>query len=142
MKKIFNAIVLLVVSIILFSFAGCAPKKPLVIKESDTYIVITASNEQLEITDNMTLVDYMGFLKEDGQLDFKINDGMISSINGIDNPSDWSSCWMLYTSDADTANSAWGTVEYNGNIYGSAMFGAESLKIKDGCIYIWVYKSF
>lgn len=96
----------------------------------------------MDITDTTTLVDYMNSLKNDGQLTFEINNGMVSSVNGIDNPSDWSSCWMLYTSDADNANSAWGTIEYNGNVYGSAVLGAESLIIKDGCMYIWVFQSF
>ena len=42
----------------------------------------------------------------------------------------------------DSANAAWGTIEYNGNVYGSAVLGAESLIIKDGCMYIWVFQSF
>ena len=142
MKKIFNAIIAITLSVIGFSFFGCSSKEPLVIKESDTYIVITVSNEQMNITNITTLVDYMNSLKDAGQLTFEINNGMVSSVNGIDNPSDWSSCWMIYTSDTDNANSAWGTIEYNGNIYGSAILGAESLMVKDGCIYIWVFQSF
>lgn len=142
MKKLFNAIITITLSVIVFSFFGCSSKEPLVIKESDTYIVITVSNEQMDITNTTTLVDYMNSLKDDGQLTFEINNGMVSSVNGIDNPSDWSSCWMIYTNDTDNANSAWGTIEYNGNIYGSAILGAESLIVKDGCIYIWVFQAF
>lgn len=142
MKKFFNTIIAIALSVIVFSFFGCSPKEPLVIKESDTYIVISVTKEQMDITDTTTLVDYMNSLKNDGQLTFEINNGMVSSVNGIDNPSDWSSCWMLYTSDADNANSAWGTIEYNGSVYGSAVLGAESLMVKDGCIYIWVFQSF
>ena len=96
----------------------------------------------MDITDTTTLVDYMNSLKDDGQLTFEINNGMVSSVNGIDNPADWSSCWMLYTSDSDSSNTAWGTIEYNGDVYGSAVLGAESLIIKDGCMYIWVSQSF
>mgnify|MGYP000059773290 CR=1 FL=1 len=143
MKKVFSLFVgVLVIVVGLFSFVGCSPKEPLVIKESDTYIVINVSNEQMDITDTTTLVDYMNSLKDDGQLTFEINNGMVSSVNGIDNPADWSSCWMLYTSDSDSSNTAWGTIEYNGNVYGSAVLGAESLIIKDGCMYIWVFQSF
>ena len=65
---------------------------------------------------------------------------MVVSVNGIANADP--SYWMLYTSDADNANAAWGTAEYKGEKYGSAMFGAEKLKIKNGEIYIWVYQSF
>jgi hypothetical protein len=49
---------------------------------------------------------------------------------------------MLYTSDAENSNSAWGTVEYDGKEYGSAVSGAETLKIKADQLYIWVYQSF
>jgi hypothetical protein len=49
---------------------------------------------------------------------------------------------MLYTSDAENANNAWGTVEYEGVEYGSAISGAETLKIKADQMYIWVFKSF
>lgn len=96
----------------------------------------------MDITDTTTLVDYMNSLKDDGQFTFEINNGMVSSVNGIDNPADWSSCWMLYTSDSDSSNTAWGTIEYNSNVYESAVLGAESLIIKDGCMYIWVSQSF
>ena len=142
MKKIVKATIALLASIIVFVLTGCFSQESLVVKESDTYIVITVSNDQMQITDQTTLVDYMHSLKNDGQLSFEMDDGMVSSINGIDNPSDYSSCWMLYTSDTENANSAWGTIEYDQNVYGSAIFGAESLKIKDGCIYIWFFKSF
>lgn len=142
MKRIFNTIIAIALSVVLCSFFGCSPKEPLVIKESDTYIVITVSNEQMDIKKNTTLVDYMNSLKNDGKLDFEIENGMVTSVNGIENPADWSSCWMIYTSDTDNANSAWGTIEYDGKVYGSAIVGAESLIIKDGCIYIWVFQSF
>ena len=46
----------------------------------------------MDITDTTTLVDYMNSLKDDGQLTFEINNGMVSSVNGIDNPADWSGC--------------------------------------------------
>ena len=142
MKKLIKLVVTIFVFVILFSFVGCVQKGPLVIKETDTYIVINVSNEQMEIKNDTTLVDYMNSLKNDGLLSFEMNNGMVTSVNGIQNPSNFSSCWMLYTSDKDNANSAWGTIEYNDNIYGSATMGAESLTVKDGCIYIWVFQSF
>ena len=143
MKKCFNAIVSLLLFVAMLALAGCFAKKtPMVIKESDTYIVITVSSEQMELTDTTTLVEYMNALKEDGELDFEMANGMVSSVNGIENPADWSSCWMLYTSDTDNANTAWGEVEYKGEVYGSAILGAESLTVKEGCLYIWIFQSF
>lgn len=141
MKKIFSAILALIISIVMFGLLGCGENN-LVIKETDTYIVITASNEQMQINSDTTLVDYMNSLKEDNILTFEIKSGMVSSVNGIENPLDYSSCWMLYTSDTENSNSLWGTIEYKGNTYGSAVLGAESLIIKDGYLYIWVYQTF
>ena len=44
MKKVFSLFVgVLVILVGLFSFVGCSSKEPLVIKESDTYIVINVS---------------------------------------------------------------------------------------------------
>ena len=84
----------------------------------------------------------MKILKEKGELELEIENGMITSINGIDNPADFSSCWMLYTSDEEISNVAWGTVEYEGKEYASAVSGAEALKINPDQLYIWVFKSF
>ena len=143
MKKLVNTLVFLLLFATMLAFAGClAKKEPMVIKESDTYIVIHVSSEQMELTDTTTLVEYMNALKEDGALDFEMSNGMVSSVNGIENPADWSSCWMLYTSDTDNANTAWGEVEYKGEVYGSAILGAETLTVKDGCLYIWIFQAF
>ena len=120
---------------------GCK-SEPLVIKDSDTYIVIKTTEEAMDGKTNMYLIDYMNQLVQKGELECTIADGMITSINGIENPADFSSCWMLYTSDADNANVSWGTVEYEGVEYGSAISGAEALKIKPDQLYIWVFKSF
>ena len=143
MKKRFNVLFSTVLSLVLLTLVGCFAKKdPMVIKESDTYIVITVSSEQMELTATTTLVEYMNALKADGELDFEMENGMVSSVNGIKNPADWSSCWMLYTSDGDNANTAWGQVEYKGEVYGSAVLGAESLTVKESCLYIWIYQAF
>ena len=67
---------------------------------------------------------------------------MITSINGKANPADWSYCWMVYTSDTSMANTEYGTYEYEGQILGSAVLGAEALPAADGGIYVWVYQKF
>ena len=128
--------------VLLFSTIACGNTETHVIKEGDTKVVITVSNEYLEENQTSTLVEYMEFLKGNGELEYEISSGMITSINGIENPADWSSCWMLYTDDAELSNSEWGIAEYNGKTYGSAIVGAESLIIKDGCTYIWYYQTF
>ncbi len=120
---------------------GCK-SEPLVIKDSETCIVIKTTMEAMGDKTDMLLIDYMDKLADEGKMTCKISNGMVTSINGIDNPADFSSCWMLYTSDAENSNTAWGTVQYDGKEYGSAISGAETLKIKPDQLYIWVFQSF
>lgn len=140
-KKILSVLLAILILAGTMLLAGCK-SEPLVIKDSDTYIVIKTTQEAMGDKEEMLLIEYMQMLKEKGELEFKVESGMITSINGIDNPADFSSCWMLYTSDEANANASWGTVEYEGKQYGSAVSGAEALKIKPDQLYIWVFKSF
>lgn len=151
MKKSLSLLLVLLMTCMLL-LPGCQ-QDPLVIETPDadpeTNLIITQDHVIIKITQealngeaDMTLMDYMETLKDGGELEFSVSDGMITSINGIENPADYSSCWMLYTSDEDNANKAWGTVEYEGKEYGSAISGAETLKIKADQLYIWVYKTF
>lgn len=137
LKKLLSFLLAVMLFAGLLLLTGCR-QEPLVIKDSDTYIVIKTAGEK----DEMYLIDYMEKLKQKGELEFTISNGMITGINGIANPADYSSCWMLYTSDEECANAAWGTVEYEGKQYGSAISGAETLKIKPDQLYIWVFKAF
>ncbi len=137
MKKFLTFALTLVVALTATLFIACL-KDPLVIKESDTYVVIKVETTKPDLT----LADYMASLEEYKGM-FQISNGMVISINGIENAKDWSACWMLYTDDyrEEFSNSAWGTVEYKKKTYNSSAFGAESLIVKDGCTYIWVYQS-
>ncbi len=142
MKKTTKKLVSVLLAVLLLLSMTACRNEPLVIKDSDTYIVIKTTQEAIGDKTDMLLIDYMETLKQKGELEFSVGNGMILSINGIDNPADYSSCWMLYTSDAENANASWGTVEYEGKEYGSAVSGAEVLKIKPDQLYIWVFKSF
>ena len=113
------------------------------VKVDGDVITITVDSDYLDITETTVLLDYMKALKNDGAIEYTLsNDGMIVSINGQENPADWSKCWMLYSNDAELTNEAWGTVTVDGVTYFSAILGAESLPIKDGKIYVWEFKSF
>ena len=89
-----------------------------------------------------TLLNLMAQLKSEGAIDFTLENGMVTSINGKENPADFSSCWMLYTSDTEMANNAWGEVEYQGKKLGSAVVGADFLPAVEGEVYVWYYQSF
>ena len=49
---------------------------------------------------------------------------------------------MLYTSDAEMSNAEWGTIDYDGKTYASAILGAESLEVSAGNYYILSYVIF
>ena len=136
-----NKTLILMILVCVMLFTACQ-KEPLVIKDSDTCIVIKTTQEVIGGKTDMLLIDYMQQLVDEGVLTCTIENGMVTSINGTENPADFSSCWMLYTSDAENSNTAWGTVEYEGQTYGSAISGAETLVIKPDQLYIWVFQSF
>ena len=102
--------------------------EPVVIKTGET------------VTADTTLLAYMTELENAGELDFELKDGMVTELNGKANTAN--SFWMLYTSDAANANTAWGSYEYEGQTLGSATLGAETLIIAKSTVYIWVYQSF
>ncbi len=102
-------------------------------------VVITANDKSFTY-ENKTLLDYMSYLQDNGKLSFTVKDGMVTSINGKSNTTN--SYWMLYTSDTENANTDWGKYDNNGEIYGSAALGAETLAVKENCVYVWAYETF
>ena len=138
MKKFLTLLLTLTVIVTASVFTACK-KEPLVIKESDTYVVIKVETDKTDLT----LASYMSSLSEYKDM-FVINNGMVVSINGIENAKDYSACWMIYTDDyrEEFSNSAWGTIVYIEKTYNSTAFGAESQIVKDGCSYIFVYQTF
>lgn len=135
MKKLVCVLTCIVLACTLLFGCGAETK---ILKETDEFIVITPSEEFV----GKTLKECMDDLKERGELDYVISSGMVSSVNGIDNPADFSYCWMLYTDDAENSNDAWGTIEHNDKTYSSATLGATELIIAQDCVYIWVYTRF
>ena len=89
-----------------------------------------------------TLLEVMSEMEENGEFSYKVKDGMIVEINGTENDLDYNPCWMLYTSDQENSNTAWGEYEYGGETLGSASVGADSLIVKSSEVYVWVYQEF
>ncbi len=132
MKKFLTLLTSVLAIIACCFIAACAD-------ETTQPVVITASDSSFEY-DGKTLNDYMEYLQEDGELTFTVSGGMVTSINGKSNTTN--SYWMLYTNDTENSNEAWGTFEHEGQIYGSATLGAQTLAVKQGCIYVWAYQTF
>ena len=125
----------------LFCFVACGGGTATaeVVETTDTLVVIRVN----ETHGTATLYDVMTDLQEKGELQFEISaDKMLKSINGKSNPADYSSCWMLYTSDSEMGNAEWGTYDYNGTNCASAILGGDALVVSVGAYYVWVYQSF
>lgn len=136
MKKTIKLLTILLTLILAFNFIGCK-KNPVTVDENSVIITANFSDYDLE---GKTLLEFMERLKDEEKLDFEMEDGMVTSINGIDNT--LSLFWLVYTDDEENSNEAWGSAEYNGKTYFSASLGVEDLPLKDGATYIWIYKGF
>jgi len=108
------------------------------VEKSGNFVAITV--EEANGTD--TLLQVMQGLQSAEKLVCTADaTGMVQSIDGKQNAADWSPCWMLYISDPELANTEWGTIEYNGETYGSAILGASALTVEAGTVYVWSYQS-
>ena len=110
-----------------------------VLESTESVVVIRVD----ETDGEATLYDIMCTLKENGKLDFVSENSAygqsIVSINGVENPADWSYYWASYTTDSQN-----GSVEQKQVIDGVewyyAMAGISSLKVKAGCSYRFQYE--
>lgn len=132
---------LLLVIVAIFSFVCCGAGKveceTLTITPTRVFFTVKKTDGQA------TVLDCMEYLTEnvDG-FSYKIAGGMVTEINGKVNAADFSGCWMLYTSDEELSNNAWGVTAYEGQTLGSAILGAEALVVEVGEIYAWEYTIF
>ena len=143
MKRKMHALFTLLLTVIMSvcMLVACDMKgsaKAEIVEKTENMVVIKVN----ETEGFATLLDAMNYLKNEGELTFEIVGGMISSIEGKSNPADFSSCWMLFTSDEEMSNAEWGTTTYNGNTYASAILGAESLTVSAGEYYVLEYVTF
>lgn len=140
MKKL---LAFLTAVICLFSFAACgksngAGKTVATVVKEETLVVITVE----EVDGEPTLLAVMEKLQADGQLTFTADGtGMVTSIEGKENPADWSACWMLYTTDSEMADASF-AIEWQGKRCGSSVVGAGALTVLAGESYIWSYQTF
>ena len=109
-----------------------------VYSQTDTSVVLYVENAEA----NSVLLDAMYALQEEGRISFQMQNGMLTELNGKKNTADWSQVWMLYTSDVEFSNTAWGSYPLEEMTLGSAIVGAESLPIKAGEYYVWSYQTF
>ena len=147
MKRIVS---LLLFIVLCFGTSGCF-LLPMTSDDPDAwmeYTIIKSSETRVEIYVSglgdwgWKLIDLMERAKADEELTYEISGGMVTSIEGKDNAADFSSCWMLYTSDAEMSNTEWGTIQVGEKTFGSAIVGAEALLLVEGEYYVWDYFTF
>ena len=131
MKKLLLIMMIVIMILSALTLVACA--------KNESEVVLTI-DKKYDLSKGDKLIDYMEYLDEKDKLDYDEENGMIVSINDIDNS--LNSYWMLYTDDPNNSNSQWGTYEYKGKTYYSATLGAKELKISDDYTYIWVYQTF
>ncbi len=127
-----------VLSAVYLVACGGGTAKAEVVETTDTLVVIRVN----ETDETATLFDVMNDLQEEGVLQFELSGTMLKSLNGTANPTDFSACWMLYTSDSEMGNDEWGTYDYNGTTLPSAILGGDALTVVAGAYYVWVYQAF
>lgn len=140
-RKLYSFFALLLTLALSLCFFSCKLTGEAVVSvenSTPTQVVIKVE----KVYGNTTLFDAMETLQKQGELTFKRSGTMLSELNGVANPIDFSACWMLYTSDREMSNDAWGTIDYNGETLGSAIVGADSLLVLEGEIYVWEYQTF
>ncbi len=140
MKKTLKLVALLFALLTLtFSLVACKGGDDGIRKLTgeDKYLLITVGEDA-----EGNLLSLMQQKAAEGEFAFTEAGGMITSINGIENPADWSYCWMLYTTDSDYANKQYGQIKLGKTVYTSAALGAEALPVKGGEKYLWVYVAF
>lgn len=138
MKRVKIFLSVLLTAVCLFGALSLFACRKKAVKLDGDYVLITVAED----AESITLLAYMQSLMANGEISFAVENGMVTAIDGKSNDVDYNPCWMLYTSDAENANDAFGIVEYDGRRYGSAVLGAESLFIKPGATYIWWYQTF
>ncbi|MBQ8177993.1 MAG: hypothetical protein IJ033_02255 [Clostridia bacterium] len=131
MKKTLAIVLTIVLLVGLFSLVACTKNPNEVVLQID---------KKYDLSRGDKLIDYMEYLDDKDKLEFDEENGMIESINEVENS--LNSYWMLYTDDPNNSNSAWGTYEYKGKTYYSATLGATALTISRDYTYIWVYQTF
>ena len=102
--------------------------KASVVEQGNTLVIQV---EEVENSNKATLMNVMKKLQSEKKLSFSAD--QTDMITGIGEKSNGgNSYWMLYTTDKEMSDTAWGTYEYEGEILGSAILGASALITQSG----------
>ena len=141
MKRKLQLFLTLIFTVIVFAFSACQKDtgkiQAEVVESSESTVIIRVD----EVNGDTTLYEVMCALKEQGALNFVSENSTygqsIVSINGVENPVDWSYFWASYTTDSENGSTA-KTVD--GVEWYYAMAGISTLKVKAGHSYMFAYE--
>ena len=140
MKKLTKVLsVLVVLTLLISSFALFACTKKAYVQQTDPGIVFTQDDEIMADVEGKFVIDYLNALQDKGVITYVAEDSaygkFITQINDRKADSTQGESWFVYTDDADSSDAAWGTYDYEGKTLASASFGVSSLPLKKGATY-------
>lgn len=130
------------VLLVMVNVCACAKSgvvaKAKVLEKSENLVVI-----QVEKCENgATVYNALVFLKEKGELAFTSENSTFGqsllSLNGKDNPADWSSYWQFYTSNSEQGNPDKRKIFGENTVY-YASVGISSATVQNGGIYLFEF---
>ena len=142
-RKMITFFTFLFSCMLLASCAMFAPKSgeiksAQVLEKSQTLVVIQVG----KCGEGATVFDAMVWLKDKGELEFISEDSAygqsLLSLNGVENPADWSSYWQFYVCDEAQGNPD-STFDYNGKTCYYANKGISGITVQENGIYLWEF---
>lgn len=143
-RKIINflslfSVCLLLASCSIFGVKNGEIKSAKVLEKSENLVVIQVK----ECGEGATVFNAMQWLKEKGELDFTSESSAygesLLSLNGKENPADWSFYWQFYVCDEAQGNVD-STYDYQGTTCYYANAGISGITVKEGGVYLWIFE--
>lgn len=127
-------------AVLVAAFAACNGYNA--VKSTEDVVAVTVSGKVMDL-DGKNLVDYLNKLQSDDKFSYSADNGYVTTVNGktADYQKDRTS-WMMYTSDKEMGNEAWGTYEFEGQTYYSAIVGINDYPLAEGTVILFVFCHF
>ena len=146
MKKILSLTLTLICILTALIACNNTSKQPTINAEIENCTQKLVVIQVTETTENANALDLLAKLQNEGKISFESFDGgygaYVTSINGLAEVANGNEgySWMLYTSDEDLSSTEFGSLTYQGAVFGQAAVGASTLKLKAGEYYVWAYE--
>ena len=146
MKKILSLTLTLICILTALIACNNTGKQPTINAEIENCTQKLVVIKVTETTENANALDLLAKLQSEGKISFESFDGgygaYVTSINGLAEVANGNEgySWMLYTSDSELSSTEFGSLTYQGAVFGQAAVGASTLTLKAGEYYVWAYE--